>query len=85
MFMWKTALFLCVGRWLCMQCCECASCGSENGRGDTAQWRHEVSEYGPQRITFHVHVLYIVFCKVRTSILSNITPSGHHQATLIVL
>ena len=31
------------GQWLCMECCECAICGTESGRGDRNQWRHEVS------------------------------------------
>jgi hypothetical protein len=33
------------GQWLCMQCCKCSSCGSERGRGNTAQWRHEVTAH----------------------------------------
>ena len=34
-----------IGQWLCMQCCKCSSCGSERGRGNTAQWRHEVTAF----------------------------------------
>ena len=25
-----------------MECCECAICGSDSGRGDRTQWIHEV-------------------------------------------
>jgi hypothetical protein len=29
------------GRWLCMECCMCTSCGSTRGRGDKTQWSHK--------------------------------------------
>ena len=36
-------IFVAVGQWLCMECCVCAKCGSERGRGDMTQWTHQVS------------------------------------------
>ena len=37
-----TEQFVMVCVRLCMECCECAICGSDSGRGDRTQWIHEV-------------------------------------------